>query len=137
MIPFITNWWSQAWKKMYASTSSIRMRFILIHLLWHTVRFDGVILCEFCYCRTVLFCSVTVVRTFQLCGDRKADIFSWLFYHSLWTILWYVFKIFMNSFMLSIHLFSDFHRSMSCIVLYLSDGDSIDGLFYWEVLCWS
>ena len=91
---------------------SVRMRFILIHLLWHTVHFDGMILCEFCYCRTVLFCSVTVVRTFQLCGHRKADISSWLFYHSLWTILWYVFKIFMKSFILSIRLFSDFRRSL-------------------------
>ena len=69
---------------------SVRMRFILIHLLWHTVHFDGVVFVWICYCRTVLLCSVTVVRTFQLCGHRKPDISSWLSYHSLWTILWYV-----------------------------------------------
>ena len=60
-------------------------------------------LCEFYYCRTVLLCSVTVVHTFQLCGHRKADISSWLFYDSLWSILWQVvlrFKIFTKSFIL-------------------------------------
>ena len=55
--------------------------------------------CDFvwiCYCRTVLLCSVTVVRTFQLCGHRKPDISSWLSYHSLWTILCYVSKSLWN-----------------------------------------
>ena len=77
---------------MRSTDTIVRMRFILIHLLWHTVHFDGVVFVWICYCRTVLLCSVTVVRTFQLCGHRKfkPDISSWLFYHSLWTILCYV-----------------------------------------------
>ena len=92
------------------------------------------VLCEFCCCRTVLLCSVTVVRMFLLYGCRKADISSWLFYHNLWAILWYVSRSLWN---LSLHpsiLFSDFHRSwwaaLSSLAEYMSDGDSSDELFY-------
>ena len=95
---------------------SVRMRFILIHLLWHTVHFDGVVFVWICYCRTVLLCSVTVVRMFQVwfCGCRKPDISSWLFYHSLWTILCYVSRSLWNLLFcpfIQWSLFSDFRRS--------------------------